>query len=113
MSWPKDEDFEYPVELEFKPNPILGGIKDWQPSDEREAFFGTDRGTRLPDGRWLVADINVSDIAGLAWRERLFSWPWRPWVKHKSEPKAYVVGDSVLVSYESYHRFKSGEYKLP
>lgn len=100
MNWPKDEDFGYPVELEFKPNPILGGIKD--------------RGRSiLPDGRELVADIYVSDWSRRTWRERILSWPWRPWVRTKFSPTAYVVGTMVLVSFDSYARYKSGEFELP
>jgi len=33
-----------------------------------------------------------------AWRERLFSWPWRPWVKTKIvvEPAMFIVNRNLL-----------------
>lgn len=93
---------------------LADGLAAWIPGSDREPLFGIDRGkSQLPDGRWLIADINVSDITGLSWFERLTSWPWKPWVYVKKTPRAYVVGDAMLVSYESYYKFKNGEYKLP
>ena len=42
-------------------------------------------------------------IVSRSWRERLFSWPWRPWATTKvvtvrvPDEKVYVLNDSVIV----------------
>lgn len=89
-------------------------LEAWLSSKESESFFGLDRGkSQLPDGRWLVADINVSDITSKSWKERLFSRPWNPFKGYKKTPRAYVVKDIILVSFETYRLIKAGKEKLP
>jgi len=38
--------------------------------------------------------LTVSQMRVLSWRERLTSWPWRPWVKTRTwqapDPEVYV-----------------------
>lgn len=85
----------------------MSGLAEWLPPASREEFFGTDRGKcQLPNGKWLVADINVSDITGLNLWERLTSWPWRPFKKTAHTPRAYSIGDTTFCSYASYHKLK-------
>lgn len=82
-------------------------FKDWFPPESREPFFGLDRGKRqLECGLWLMADINVSDIENLTWKERLLSWPWKPWVRYKKVQTAYFYDKYILVSYETYMGMK-------
>jgi len=48
--------------------------------------------------------------------KRLFSWPWRPWVKTKciNEPAVYFFKDSntALVSYETYSKIMKYKEKI-
>lgn len=39
----------------------------------------------------------TSEEVGRTWWERLFSWPWRPWVRTKfvDKPAIYVVSPSL------------------
>ncbi len=61
----------------------------------------------LPNGWTIIPDRNVSDIAPRSWKERLFSRPWRPFVRVKHEPKAFLVLDEfILVSYASFEKLK-------
>jgi len=51
--------------------------------------------------------ITESEIVPRTWRERLFSWPWRPWVKTKlivrtmPDPNTYLMlslyGEQVAI----------------
>lgn len=49
----------------------------------------------------IIQDKMVSDYESVkrTWRERLFSWPWKPWKKFNSvyNPKVYSLKDGTLV----------------
>lgn len=78
------------------------------PSD-KEPLMGLDRGLmQILDGRWLSAQIHVNDHARLSWKERLFSFPWKPWVKLKYMPTAYFAEDYIYVSFATYQKIKAG-----
>ena len=53
----------------------------------------------------LVSDY---DIIPLTWKERLLSWPWRPWVGSKSvhKQKFYKMGDTVICSPQSFREIQ-------
>lgn len=58
--------------------------------------------TKLPENK-VVADPSISDYETVprSWRERLFTRPWRPFIKTKVifSPIAYVMpGGTVMVS---------------
>lgn len=62
------------------------------------------------------AYINDYDHVRLTWRERLFSKPWRPWVKFKSvyNPKYYKVGAArIICSPQSAAQLRSHATKGP
>jgi hypothetical protein len=50
----------------------------------------------------IIIDKHISDYDSVkrTWKERLFSLPWRPWVKMKSvhAPKVYKTGDTIICS---------------
>ena len=54
----------------------------------------------------IIPDMYVSDYTTVirTWKERLFSLPWKPWSSTKSvySPTAFIVGDKILVSYQTY-----------
>jgi hypothetical protein len=57
-----------------------------------------------PEDRLLVSPYVPDHVwHPLTWKERLFSWPWRPWVRSRWEKciQAYVIdapnGQTVLV----------------
>jgi len=54
----------------------------------------------------VIADMHVSDdvYQKRTWKERLFTRPWTPFVKDKViySPKAYLFGNTILVSYQTY-----------
>lgn len=54
----------------------------------------------------IVGDVHVSDIERRSWRERLFSRPWRPLKKTKYSPTAYIVGNQIIVSIQTFLRFE-------
>jgi len=45
----------------------------------------------------VVEDIHVPDLKPRTWKERLFTWPWTPWVKTKYSPRAYILNDGTIV----------------
>jgi hypothetical protein len=64
----------------------------------------------------IIGDANVSDIRSLSWRERLFSWPWRPWISYKHESYAFTVlhpdgARTVYVSLKTFFWFKDRELR--
>lgn len=61
----------------------------------------------------LVVDPRLSDFeqVRLSWKERLFSLPWRPWVRFKAiyKPKIYDLGDGrFLCSPQSARSLRRG-----
>ncbi len=50
----------------------------------------------------IIVDVNLSDFVAVErkWKERFFSWPWKPWERTKMiyEPKSYHVGDTLIIS---------------
>lgn len=56
----------------------------------------------------IISSIYVNDsrFEHISMLDRLFSWPWRPWVKVKSweDPKVYLVIDDkqIIVSPKTY-----------
>jgi hypothetical protein len=54
------------------------------------------------NGFKIMANIYVSDVRLVkrTWAERLFEFPWRPFVafNSKCDPKAYVYGTTIFVS---------------
>ncbi len=57
-------------------------------------------------GIQIITDPYVSDYDQVrrTWRERLFSWPWQPFVKFKTvySPKYYKIeGNKILCSPQS------------
>lgn len=33
------------------------------------------------------------------WKQRLFSRPWRPWVRHQPDPQYYVIGGGKIAAH--------------
>jgi hypothetical protein len=52
----------------------------------------------------IVPDRNVSDLIHRSWKQRLFSWPWKPWVKYQRLETCYIINDMAIVSYETYNK---------
>ncbi len=54
------------------------------------------------------------------WRERLFSWPWRPWRKTKAgvvpcyipDDRAFLIGGTLYCNTRFYERLKA-EFSSP
>ena len=65
----------------------------------------------------IIPSVYVCDTATIriSFFKRLFSWPWRPWVKTKciNEPAVYFFKDSntALVSYETYSKIMKEKEK--
>lgn len=57
-------------------------------------------GLRVMESPWLT--VEREEIERRSWKERLFSWPWVPWVKEKTvvyrdpDPNFYYDGDFVV-----------------
>jgi hypothetical protein len=52
----------------------------------------------------IVRDPYIQDQRALSLLERLFSWPWRPWIKFVYDPQAYIEGNTAFVSFQSYNK---------
>ena len=56
----------------------------------------------------------VSDVSRVrrTWKQRLFTWPWRPWRAYRAEetPMAYYVSGEVHVSCKTYSRLQSESF---
>ena len=81
-------------------------LDDWMPSNT-SGFFSVDPHIDLPNGYRIEPSIYISDIARRSWWERLFTRPWRPLVKSKSSPTAYIVDKTILVSWSTYNELKA------
>lgn len=50
----------------------------------------------------VIESVYVSDYENImrTWRERLFTLPWRPWVKTRRvyAPSVYKMGDTLICS---------------
>ena len=50
----------------------------------------------------LISSSHLSDYESVArtWKERLFTLPWRPWVRTKSihRPKVFQYGNTIICS---------------
>ena len=59
----------------------------------------------------IIPDKWISDLdwAKRPWKERLFTWPWRPWKRQKlvTIPKAYILGDTAYVSYATFLKIET------
>jgi hypothetical protein len=42
--------------------------------------------------------MDATHTAPRSWRERLFSWPWRPWVATKPVPRFMPRKDAILLA---------------
>lgn len=60
------------------------------------------------NGLRVVPNMYISDVETVerSWKERLFTFPWEPFKKYKEvyNPRVWLVGDDILVSYETYSR---------
>jgi hypothetical protein len=50
-----------------------------------------------------------------SWTDRLFSWPWRPWIDQELVPnplftdgKCYQVGDTIIMTDVQYDALRKG-----
>lgn len=60
-----------------------------------------------PLGMRVIEDVNLVTaqplVVNLTWRQRLFSWPWRPWestkvvVQYVPDQRVYAKDDSTIV----------------
>ncbi len=59
----------------------------------------------------IVSDIHISDYETVkrSWKERLFSRPWRPFVRFNKvhKPKVYQFGDTYICSPQTEARIQS------
>lgn len=90
------------------------GLNDWLPdgSISPGAYFGRETASFEKDGVIYEACAYISDysIIKRSWSERLFSRPWKPFLRTKqiNAPKAYVIEREnktiMLLSYAAYSK---------
>jgi hypothetical protein len=67
-------------------------------------------GLRIVESEWLT--VTRSTLVTLTWRERLLSWPWRPWVPRRvvttvvPSPHVYQFGDTLAMHPETLKRLR-------
>lgn len=71
-----------------------------------EPFVGAHRGPFELNGWIIVVDLFISDFEYRPLKERLFSWPWKPWEKYCYRPKCFVCDNKVLVTVRTYDKLK-------
>lgn len=58
----------------------------------------------------LVPSPYVNDYKSVkrTWKERLFTFPWKPFLKEKTEyePKGFLFMGEAIVSYQTYEKLK-------
>ena len=51
-------------------------------------------------GQQIITSVHCYEVQSIkrTWRERLWSWPWRPWVTFKTfhKPVAYRMGNQIV-----------------
>jgi len=66
-------------------------------SEIRDAMIAMNGGYKIVESLHLTETLTKPRD----WRERLFSWPWRPWVRFKTEDVPYRgavrIGDNTLL----------------
>lgn len=83
-------------------------MKDWLDTDKREPFFGLDRDPMVKlDDVEVRPSSYVSDVRTRGWRERLFTFPFRPLTKYVPSHTAFLVGkNQVLVSWQTFRKIR-------
>ncbi len=63
-------------------------------------MFSNYCGMRIVESVWCT--VPEEHVVSRPWRERLFSWPWKPWVAEKMvvvqvpDKQVYVMGHSII-----------------
>ena len=72
-----------------------------------ENYFGLDRDPKIEIGGFTIRpDRNVPQFRVRSWRERLFSFPWRPLVRIEDQDIAFIMDKNILVSWKTFSKLK-------
>ncbi len=84
----------------------IKGLSAWLPGSSD--LFGLDREPHidLPGGFVMRPETYISDSERRTWKERLFERPWKPFTRTKPASIAWIVGKEVLVSWNTFLKFK-------
>jgi hypothetical protein len=82
-------------------------LKDWLPKND-DNFFALERDPKIEfHGITIRPDRFIKDFRTRNIFERLFSRPWKPFLKHVPTDYAYVIDNNqVLVSWKTYSKIK-------
>lgn len=97
----------HPGQPKRRPMP---GLEDWLPDETAPPVFELDRDPNftLPSGVVVRPERHIADFERRSWGARLFSRPWKPWLKFSECAYGYLLeNQNMYVSWKTFNKLKA------